>query len=593
MGCIWTSLFRKVKSMAESSRDGRHSKTEKSLDRRSFMAVFTGAGLGSTLLPGVLWAKAQEQDAVTVKMLEEAEKIAGLSFTDEEREMMVAGLNRNRQAYDRLRSVEIPNEVPPAVQFNPVLARMDVPEEVRPFRMSRDPRLTRPDNLEEVAFWPVTKLSELVRSRQVSSTELTEMYLERLRAHGPTLECVITLTEGLAREQAKRADEEIAVGRYRGPLHGIPWGAKDLLATRGHPTTWGAKAYEDQTFDEDATVVRRLEEAGAVLVAKLTLGALAMGDVWYGGRTKNPWNLEQGSSGSSAGSAAATAAGLVGFSIGTETQGSIVSPATRCGASGLRPTFGRVSRFGAMALSWSMDKIGPLCRSAEDCALVLDAIHGEDGLDTSARTVPFNWDANRDLSEIRVGYLEDAFGSERNSGERNDPDFDGEALAVIRSLGIDPIPVSLPDQYPMGGLGIILAAEATAAFDALTRSDRDDLLVRQDPGAWPNYFRTGRMIPAVEYIQANRVRTMVMGALEANLEGVDVFITPSFAGSLLQMTNLTGHPVAVVPSGFRENGTPVSISFVGRLWNDEACLRLAKAYQEATDHHLQRPPLFT
>jgi Asp-tRNA(Asn)/Glu-tRNA(Gln) amidotransferase A subunit family amidase len=417
------------------------------------------------------------------------------------------------------------------------------------------------------------------------------MYLGRLTRHGPTLESVITLTDDLAFSQAARADTEIARGQYRGPLHGIPWGGKDLLAQQSYRTTWGAKPYEEQHLPYDATVVRRLEEAGAVLVAKLTLGALAQGDVWYGGRTNNPWNLEQGSSGSSAGSASSTVAGLVGFSIGSETLGSIVSPSTRCGASGLRPTFGRVSRAGAMALSWTMDKLGPICRSAEDCALVLQAIHGADGLDPTARDVAFDWDSERPLSELRVGYLKSAFEDDREDEEAKA--FDERTLEVVRSLGIDPVAVELDDDLPMGAMRIILTAEAGAAFDELTRSGRDEELVRQIRGAWPNTFRQSRFIPAVEYIQANRVRTMAMGRFEAAMEGIDVLVTPSFGGPILLLTNLTGHPTVVIPNGYREeNGTPTSVSFVGKLYGDSEALRLAKAVQDATDHHKQIPPLF-
>jgi len=399
---------------------------------------------------------------------------------------------------------------------------------------------------------------------------------------------VVTLTEDLALEQARRADEEIARGRYRGPLHGIPWGAKDLLAEDCCRTTWGAKPYEDQVIEEDATVVRKLEEAGAVLVAKLSLGALAMGDVWFGGRTRNPWNLEQGSSGSSAGSAAATVAGLVGFSIGSETLGSIVSPSTRCGATGLRPTFGRVSRHGAMALSWTMDKLGPICRSAEDCAIVFHHIHGADGRDPTARTLPFNWDPERKISELRIGIVESAFNSDYETKE-----FDQRSLEVLRSLGARFVPVELPDQYPVQALRIILNAEAAAAFDDLTRSNRDDLMVRQDAGAWPNTFRRSRFIPAVEYIQANRVRTLLMEAMERTMAGIDVLVAPTFGGNQLLITNLTGHPAVVVPNGFRENGTPTSITFIGKLFGEAEALAVAKAYQDATDFHLRRPPAFT
>lgn len=558
------------------------------LNRRDFLSYFSGAGLSGTLLPGVLWARLQEGRQITTDMLADAEKVAGLEFTEEEREAMVRGLNQNLQAYEALRAQPIPNEVPPALHFDPVLPSMELPSAVRTFRGSRLPTVEAPEKVEEVAFWPVTHLSELIRTRQITSLALTRMYLDRLKRYGPLLECVVSLTEERALAQARRADEELTQGRYRGPLHGIPWGAKDLLSVRGYATTWGAKPYEGQVLDTDATVVERLDRAGAVLIAKLSLGALAMGDVWYGGRTRNPWDPEQGSSGSSAGSAAATVAGLVGFAIGSETLGSIVSPSTRCGATGLRPTFGRVSRAGAMALSWSMDKLGPLCRQVEDCALVLDAIHGADGKDPTARTVPFNWDATKSLSEIRIGYLAEAFRDE----EGRYHSFDVPALKALRGLGVDPIPVSLPSQYPLDALRIILNAESAAAFDELTRSGRDDLLTRQDQGAWPNSFRRARTIPAVEFIQANRVRTMIMGALDTALEGIDVFMTPSYGGDVLLMTNLTGHPVVVLPSGFDEEDHPASISFVGKLWGEADTLRVAQAWQAATGHHKKHPPRF-
>lgn len=556
------------------------------LDRRSFMAYFSAAGLGGTLLPGILWAQAQEQPEVTAEMVADAERMAGLEFSEDEREMMLRGLDRNLEAYRALREQSIPNEVPPAIRFDPNLPGTEIPDDVGGFRPSREPGVSRPADLEEVAFWPVTRLAELVRTGQVTSVELTEMYLDRLERHGPKLEAVITLTPDAALADARRADREIAHGRYRGPLHGIPWGAKDLLAAEGYPTTWGAKPFESQVLGEDATVVRRLEDAGAVLVAKLTLGALAMGDYWFGGRTRNPWNLEQGSSGSSAGSAAATVAGLVGFSIGSETLGSIVSPSTRTGATGLRPTFGRVSRYGAMALSWTMDKLGPICRSAEDCALVLHHVHGADGRDPTARSVPFNWNARQDLGDLRIGYYRRGFENERTS------DFDRAALDVMRGTGLELTPVDLPDDYPLGALRIILNAEAAAAFDELTRSDRDDLLVRQTGGSWPNAFRTARFIPAVEYIQANRVRTMVMGALQAAMDGIDVFVTPSYGPDVLLMTNLTGHPAVVLPNGFTDEGTPVSLSFIGGLWKDAETLRVARAYQDATDFHTRHPAEF-
>ncbi|MBE0595127.1 MAG: amidase, partial [Gemmatimonadales bacterium] len=549
-----------------------HAPSDTQFDRRKFVAYLTGIGLGGTAFPAALWALAQEQGKINRETVACAEEIAGLEFTDAERDMMLEGLNSNREAYGKLRAISIPNEVAPALRFDPLLPGR-VPDVVRRERRRTRRVVSRPTNLEEVAFWPVTDLAELVRTRQVTSVELTRMYLDRLQRFGPRLEAVITLTEELALQQAGRADAELARGVYRGPLHGIPWGAKDLLSEDRYRTTWGAKPYEDQVIPYDATVVRRLEDAGAVLVAKLTLGALAMGDVWFGGRTRNPWDLEQGSSGSSAGSASATVAGLVGFGIGTETLGSIVSPSTRCGATGLRPTFGRVSRHGAMALSWSMDKIGPLCRCVEDCALVFDAIQGPDGLDPTVRDVPFDWDATLPITSLRVGFYKSAFEEEHRESE-----FDDRALAALRRMGIELIPVELPTDVPVDAIRFVLSAEGAASFDELTRSNRDDLLVRQGSGAWPNSFRQSRMIPAVEYIQANRARTMLMGAMDAVMDGIDVFVTPSYGGSVLLTTNLTGHPCITVPNGFRENGTPVSLSFIGKLYGEAELLAAAKAY---------------
>lgn len=574
------------------------------LDRRTFVAQLSALGLGATFTEA-LWTGIQEQEEVTAAVVRDAETVAGLEFTDEERELMVRGLNQQLEAYRAMRSVAIPNQVPPAVRFDPRLPHAlqepgggPIPDRFAGVSVARSGAVRRSADLEDVAFWPVTRLSELIRTGQVTSVELTEMYLDRLRRFGPRLEAVITLTDELAMRQARRADAELATGQYRGPLHGIPWGAKDLLSTEGYRTTWGAKPYEEQMIPEDATVVRRLEEAGAVLVAKLTLGALAMGDRWYGGRTRNPWDLEQGSSGSSAGSAAATVAGLVGFGIGTETLGSIISPCTRTGASGLRPTFGRVSRHGAMALSWTMDKIGPICRSAEDCALVFAAIHGADGKDPTARTVPFHYDGRRPLSELRVGYLRAGFEREPEGEDEEDRErarqairLDNQALEVLRSLGVDPVPVALPEDLPVSALRIILNAEAAAAFDDLTRSGQDELLVSQEAWSWPNTFRESRMIPAVEYLQANRIRTMLMGEMEKTMAEIDVFITPSYAGSVLLTTNLTGHPTMVVPNGFID-GHPTSISFVGNLWRDDAAIRLAAAYQGATDFHDRVPERF-
>ncbi len=522
---------------------------------------------------------------ITTQDIVSAEKIIGLDFTQKERRMMRGNLTRNRRSYEQLRTVSLKNQVPPALFFNPVMPGQSVWREPKSFVLTPETDIQMPEIFEDLAFYPVTALAELIRTQKITSLQLTELYLERLKTVGPRLECVITLTENLAKSQAKRADQEITSGRYRGPLHGIPWGAKDLLSTKGIKTTWGARPYKDQVIYEDATVVERLEAAGAVLVAKLTMGALAWGDVWFGGKTKNPWNLEQGSSGSSAGSASATAAGLVGFSIGTETWGSIVSPSARCGVSGLRPTFGRVSRHGAMALSWSMDKIGPICRSAEDCALVFEAIYGPDGKDLTVVNLPFNYDQDLDIKELRVGYLKKTF-DEDYRGKQNDE----AALHILRSLGIELVPFELP-QLPVDALSFILNAEAAAAFDELTRSGKDDLLKRQAARAWPNVFRQARFIPAVEYIQANRVRTLLIQDMSERMKDLDLYVAPSFGGNNLLLTNLTGHPTVVIPNGFDKKGAPTSFSLIGNLFEEEKILRLAKAFQEATDFHRQHPKL--
>ena len=527
-----------------------------------------------------------DKDKMSVVAVEYAEKLVGLKLEYKERTLMLEDLEDLRRSYEKIRSVTLPNSVPPALQFNPQLS---APKPVSPKRSAARPRVqaVMPADQNELAFAPLSQLAALIRARRITSTELTRLYLDRLKAYGPPLECVVTLTEELALKQAAQADREIAAGRYRGPVHGIPWGAKDLLATKGIRTTWGAAPYKNRVFEEDATVVKKLEEAGAVLVAKLTLGELAWGDVWFNGRTRNPWNLEQGSSGSSAGPAAAVAAGLVGFAIGSETWGSIISPSTRCGTTGLRPTFGRVSRNGAMALAWSMDKIGPICRSAEDCALVLAALVGPDGQDLTVVDAPFDWNPGLELKSIRVGFYEKAFEKEKNGKPRLN---DWAALDVLRSLGVSLVPIDMPT-LPVEPLSIILSAEAAAAFDDLTRGNADDLLVRQEREAWPNVFREARFIPAVEYIQANRIRTLLMRDMAHRMKDLDVFVSPSFGGNVLLLTNLTGHPALAMPNGFDEKGTPTSISFIGNLFQEAKMLRLAKAFQEATDFHLQHPPL--
>jgi Asp-tRNA(Asn)/Glu-tRNA(Gln) amidotransferase A subunit family amidase len=538
--------------------------------------------------------------------------------------------------------LHIKNEVAPAVLFDPVLPGMKLETERRTLKISAAPSIAGavPKNLEDVAFHSVRELAELVRTRRVSSFALTEMYLERLKRYDSTLKFVITLTEDRASTQAKDADREIAAGKYRGPLHGLPWGAKDLLAVKGYPTTWGASLFQEQRIDEDATVVKRLDAAGAVLVAKLTLGALAQGDKWFGGMTRNPWNPKQGSSGSSAGPASATAAGCVAFGIGSETMGSISSPSTRCGTTGLRPTFGLVPRTGAMALSWTMDKLGPICRAVEDCAIVLSAIYGPDGHDRTVKDAAFNWDANLDWRKLRVGYLKADFElpaalqpepakeekelttDEKKKREEEaanramarasreyDHKFDEAALAKLKAMGINLAPIELP-KLPYQAMWIIQVAEAAAAFDDLTRNGRDKLFTHESKDDRSRPFRAGRFIPAVEYIQANRARTMAMEAVNKVFEQVDVIVAPTFSTQLL-VTNLTGHPALILPNGFRsedapkprvrENGevevggpgTPLSLTFLGRLYGESKLLALAKAYQDATDFHRRHPKIAT
>ena len=566
-------------------------------DRREFMSYFTSIGLGGTLLPGVLWAKVAGGEEITPAKVADAEEVAGVRFDPEEREMMIDGLKLQAARIEALHKIPLDNSVSPALVFNPLPAGKTVtPDRRRPPVRSRVTPRAATGNLEDLAFLPVTELSELIRLRRVSSLDLTRMYLARLRKYDPVLKCVITLTEERALSQAHAADAEIARGRYRGPLHGIPWGAKDLLAVRGYKTTWGAGPFRDQTIDTDATVVERLDAAGAVLVAKLTLGELAQGDIWFGATTKNPWKLDQGSSGSSAGPASATSAGLVGFSIGSETLGSISSPSTRCGTTGLRPTFGRVPRTGAMALSWTMDKLGPMCRSVEDCALVFGAIHGPDGRDSSVISADYHWDATVSPRSLRVGYIKSAFDlpqldpKDEKRTLHASKKFDDAALDVLRRLGVNLIPVEIPD-LNYDAMRLVLTAEAAAAFDELTRSDRDKLLVQQGKNDWANTFRTARFIPAVDYVNANRVRSIAIEQWDRLMRTVDVIVTPTGASGLLQLvaTNLTGHPAVILPNGFRDDGTPVSLTFLGGLFEEGKLLAVAHAYQQATDFHLRRP----
>lgn len=542
-------------------------------------------------LPTLLGHAAAADAPFDTAQVRAAEAVLGLRLTDAERALMLPDLVEQLGAYGSLRARQPANEVAPALRLDPWQTRAREAIADAPARYADPGAQTRPADLDDLAFADVAVLGRLVRDRQVTCVELAEWSLDRLRRHDPQLHCVVTLLPERALARARELDAMLDRGQYLGPLHGIPYGAKDLLAVAGAPTTWGAEPYRDQVIDDTATVVRKLDDAGAVLVAKLTLGALAWGDVWFGGTTLNPWNLEQGSSGSSAGSASAVSAGLVPFAIGTETWGSIVSPSSRCGVTGLRPTYGRVSRAGAMALSWSMDKIGPIARTVEDCAVVFDAIRGPDGREPGLSSASFPYDTARSLSGLRIGWVEDAFAE-----SRPDSLVDAQALDVVRRLcaeqGATLVPVTLPvaelgiDPY---ALAIILSAEAAAAFQDLTLSGRDDLLARQVRDAWPNVFRAANLIPAVEYVQANRHRTLLMAGMARLFRDVDAYVTPSFAGPGLLVTNLTGHPQVVVPSGLGSDNPLASLSFVGGLDDEATLLAVARAYEQATDWHRRHP----
>ncbi len=602
-------------------------------DRRSFVTYFASIGLGSTLLPGVLWSQLRQQQGteITKEMVAGAEEIAGLQFTDEQREAIAQGLRGLSSEIEQLHKEPLDMTVFPAIVFEPVPPGEKLAAKAKAaMQRSHAPIVARPGSLDELAYAPVTQLSEMVRTRKVKPSELTEMYLSRLKRYDPQLHFVITLTEDRARKQARDLDAEIAHGHYRGPLHGIPWGAKDLLAVKGYPTTWGALPYKDQMLDYDATVVARLDAAGAILIAKLTLGALAQGDIWFGERTRNPWNPATGSSGSSAGPASATSAGCVGFSIGSETNGSITSPSRTCGVSGFRPTFGRVPRTGAMALSWTTDKLGPICRSAEDCALVFNAIHGPDGYDYSVKGYPFNWNANLKASQLRIGYFKTSNGRDlftrRDQSGATVPN--GEALNflhVLESLGAKPVEVE--DPTPNGGYldDFILRAEAGAAFQAPTLAGTLDVMMRgrtEFPSTWPDYFRAAQFVSAADYVNANRARTLLCKKWWDLFNRYDVILSPQENTSV---TNVVGTPSIVVPTGFeipaQFNGRggrggsggrgadttrpatpppppppalplPTWMYIMGPIYQDEKILAVAHAFQGATDFHEKHPPQF-
>jgi len=553
----------------------------KKLSQTQFMILSIVIGI----ILVVLIVGLSDTNEISVDQIHDAEKIVRIKFSETERDSMVDNLIANINSYRSIRNFELKNSVVSSLIFNPLPTSFEFNKTQEPVVFSDYSGTKLPDNMDDLAYYSIGQLAELIRTQQISSVDLTVFFLSRLEKYGPELECVITLTKERALIQASLVDKEIAEGKYRGLLHGIPFGVKDIFSTKDYKTTWGATPFKDQMIPEDATVITKLEKAGAVLLVKLTMGELAWGDVWYGGKTRNPWDITKGSSGSSAGSAAAVSAGLVPFAIGTETWGSIVSPSTVCGVTGLRPTFGRVSRRGAMALSWSMDKIGPICRNAEDLAIVFNKIYGPDDIDETIYDAPFNYTNNVDLSKLKIGYLKSDFDKDYDFHKN-----DSLTLNDLKNLGAELIPIELP-AIDVKALSIILSAEAAAAFDEFTRTNKDKKLVRQEKNAWPNEFRSARFIPAVEYINANRIRSVLIQEMQKLMERVDVYLAPSWEGNNLLLTNLTGHPCVVLPNGFSEDGTPTSITFVGKLFDEGTVIAVAKAYQDATSYHLKHPDL--
>ncbi len=544
----------------------------------------------SLLLSFGIFVSAQDT-SIQKKDLISAAKLIDLSFTTKEIDTLYSDVVDNLANYKAMHNLSLPNSVPLSMWQTPVVPGMHFNKVQNPIAWKLDNTVQLPANKNDLAFYTIEQLASLIKNKKISSLALTQFFIERIKKWGDTLQCVISLQEEIAYAQAKKADAELAQGKYRGLLHGIPYGLKDLFAVKGTKTTWGAAPYQNQTIDEDAFVYTKLRDAGAVLVAKFTLGALAMGDYWFGGRTKNPWNLKYGSSGSSAGSTSATVAGLVPFAIGTETWGSIVSPSTTCGATGLRPTFGSVSRSGAMALSYSLDKVGPICRSAIDAAIVFNYIHGTDGKDGSAVNMPFNYTPNKDIKKLKIAYAKNYFDKIKDTS-RNE----FKVLEEFRKLGVQLIPVNFPDSgvYNFNIMDVVIGAECAAQFDEMTRLNIDDILTRQTKSDWPNSFRTNRFIPAVEYINAQRHRYTLMQKVNEVMQQYDVIICPSRGdGNQSAITNLTGNPVVCLPTGFdKKLNLPTGISFVGNLYDEATILSIAQAYQKATNWDEAHPALF-
>jgi len=532
---------------------------------------------------------ASSQTKIDTATIGEAVKLIGLEFSTAEKDSMLDDLRGNVLNYEKMRKLPTPNSLAYPFAFHPAPPGYKIPVAQQKINWNIPVNTALPANKNELAFYSVMELASLIKNRKISSEELTVFFLNRLKKWGDTLECVVTLTEELALKQAREADAELKKGIYRGPLHGIPYGLKDLFAVRGYKTTWGSVAYKDQVIDEDAFVYTQLKKAGAVLCAKLTPGELANSDLWFGGRTRNPWNLKGGSSGSSAGSAAATAAGLLPFAIGTETWGSIVSPSHTCGITGFRPSFGSISRSGAMVLSWSLDKIGPICRTAEDAAVVFYYIKGSDGKDASAIERAFNYTDKIDLKKIRIAYAANYFKQLPKTMEQ------WQVIDIFKKLGAEVKEVEFPDStiYPFNMMDPIISAESAAAFDELMRSNRDDLIRRQDKNFWPNSFRSSRFVPAVEYINANRHRSSLIQSINNFMKDYDIIIVPSFSGSQLAMTNLTGHPVLCMPIAMNASAKrPNSITLVANLYDEATLLAVARSFQEASNFHKVHPEKF-
>ena len=536
----------------------------------------------------VICCTAGAQDSILISQIETAEKLAGLHFSEVKRDSMASVLSDRVKTYNYLHGRNFSNDMPLPVWFNPVLPGMTVPQKQLPVHFDIPDAVQMPANRNLLAYYNIPQLASLIKHKKISSEQLTRFFIERLKKYAPGLHCVIELTEDLAIRQAKKADAEMAAGKYRGPLHGIPYGIKDLFAVEGTHTTWGTPPYKDQVIHQTAFVAKQLQEAGAVLIAKLSLGELAEDDVWFGGLTRNPWDTTKGSGGSSAGSSAATAAGLVPFAIGTETYGSIVDPAMRCGVTGLRPTYGSIARTGGMTLAWTSDKIGPICRSAEDAAIVFYFIHGADEEDASSIARAFNYNHSTDIKKLKVAYISNYIDTlPANSPEK-------QTLAVLRELGVRAVPLYFPDTlHGDEMLSLIICAEGAAAFDLLTRSSADDQMVQQNKDRWPNTFRAARFVPAVEYLNACRLRYQLMKKMDPVIDAYDVIIAPPETGDQLAITNLTGNPSVTLPNGFLPNGMPSGITFIGKHFGEGNLLAFAKIYQERTGFQLKHPPEFS